>query len=556
VTGGAARFGWLSVRPVLVFGVVAGAVAVAFLWLVRPASGDDRLCVNVASAVGLNVRGAYGTTVAPGPMGAMMQRNMGQGAAVGDYDADGDLDVYVVTANGHPNRLLRNELRPSGVARFTDVTEPSGVGDTGLGRVAHFADLDGDRRLDLIVLNDRHPDGRLSPSRLYRNAGDGTFSDVSEGSGFDPVGFIVGGVSLADPDVDGDLDVYVSYWTQELGGDPGLREVRGIYDAENRFYRNDGDFKFTEMARDAGLSGIRRDTFSSIFLDFDGDTDLDLFVAVDHLADLYYEQVGPLLWEDRSVAVGATHTGNDMGVAVADLGSDGSVDLFATNITDPKGEFGTSQGNVLSAVERGPDGSLTFVDRAATSGVVDTAWGWGTSFLDIDLDADLDLFVAQGMDEFVSATSPAVRDATSALFIGDDGSFSRATGTGCDIGGDQRAAVAFDYDRDGDQDILMTQVAFSTVLLENRTPAGRSVTVDLGEGGAAAAGARIAVTTGERVVTQFVLAGGSYLAGPPLEAVFGLGEADSANEVRITWADGRETVVPDVAAGSVIRPVP
>ena len=556
MTVGAGRFRWLSTRRVVVFALAAAAVAVASLWLVAPARGDDRTCVNVAAAVGLNVRGAYGTTVAPGPMGAMMQRNMGQGAAVGDYDSDGDLDVYLVTANGHPNRLFRNELRPSGTARFTDVTEAAGVGDTGLGRLAHFADLDGDRRLDILLLNDRHPDGRLSPSRLYRNAGDGTFVDATEGSGFDPVGFIVGGASLADPDADGDLDVYVAYWTQELGGDPGLREVRGIYDAENRFYRNDGDFRFTEIAREAGLSGIRRDTFSSVFLDFDGDRDLDLFVAVDHLADLYYEQISPLRWEDRSVAVGATHTGNDMGVAAADLGSDGSVDLFATNITDPKGEFGTSQGNVLSAVERGQDGTLRFVDRAAAMGVTDTAWGWGTSFLDVDLDADLDLFVAQGMDEFVSATSPAVRDATSALFLGDGETFTRATDSGCDVGGDQRAALAFDYDRDGDQDVLMTQVAFSTVLLENRTPAGRSITVDLGDGGAAAAGARVAVRTGERVVTQFVLAGGSYLAGPPLEAVFGLGTAPAADEVRVTWADGRETVVRDVAAGSVIRPVP
>jgi hypothetical protein len=556
VTASAGRFSWLSIRRIAAFGLVGAAVGVGYLWLGGTARGDDRLCVDVAAEIGLDVRGAYGTTVAPGPMGAMMQRNMGQGAAVGDYDADGDLDVYLVAANGHPNRLLRNELRPSGTARFTDVTEAAGVGDTGLGRLAHFADLDGDGRLDLLLLNDSHPDGRLSPSRIYRNAGDGTFADASEGSGFDPVGFIVGGASLADPDADGDLDIYVAYWTQELGGDPGLREVRGIYDAENRFYRNDGGFRFTEMARDAGLSGIRRDTFSSVFLDFDGDTDLDLFVAVDHLADLYYEQVAPLRWEDRSVAVGATHTGNDMGVAVADLGSDGSVDLFSTNITDPKGEFGTGQGNVLSSIERRPDGSLQFVDRAAAMGVTDTAWGWGTSFLDIDLDADLDLFVAQGMDEFVSQTSPAVRDATSALFIGGDGSFTRAAGSGCDVGGDQRAAIAFDYDRDGDQDILMTQVAYSTVLLENRSPAGRSITVDLAGGGAAAVGARVSVVAGERVVTQFVVAGGSYLAGPPLEAVFGLGPATAADEVRVTWADGRQTVIRDVAAGSVIRPLP
>ena len=540
---------------------VLGAIAVAlvtvglFAWA-NPIRGDDRLCVNVAQAAGLDFRGAYGTTVAPGPMGAMMQRNMGHGAAVADYDGDGDLDAYLVAANNRPNRLFRNELRPSGTAQFTDVTDAAGVGDTGLGRLAHFADLDGDAKLDLLVFNDRHADGRLTPSRLFRNNGDGTFADVTEGSGFDPVGFIVGGASLADPDRDGDLDVYVSYWTQELGGDPGLKEVRGIYDAENRFYRNDGGFHFTDVTRAAGLSGVRRDTFSSVFADFDGDTDLDLFVAVDHLADLYYENVGPLQWVDRSHAVDATHTGNDMGVAVADLGSDGTIDVFATNITDPTGEFGTTQGNVLSVVERGPDGAVKFVDRAGPMGVTDSAWGWGTAFLDIDLDADLDLFAAQGMDEFVAQTSTPVRDARSKLFVGGDGAFTTATGTGCDLTGDQRAVIPFDYDRDGDQDLLVTQMAYKTLLLENRTPAGRSITVDLGAAGAAGPGSRIKVTAGNRVVTQIVLAGGSYLAGPPLEAIFGLGDASGADEVLVTWADGRETILSGVAAGSIVRPTP
>jgi hypothetical protein len=161
------------------------------------------------------------------------------------------------------------------------------------------------------------------------------------------------------------------------------------------------------------------------------------------------------------------------------------------------------------------------------------------------------------MDEFVAQQSIPVRDARSKLFVaGDDGTFTTATETGCDVPGDQRAVIPFDYDRDGDQDLLITQVAYTTMLLENRTPPGRSITVDLGGGGAAAPGSRVKVTAGSRVVTQIVLAGGSYLAGPPLEAVFGLGPAAAADEVRVTWADGRETVLTDVAAGSIVRPVP
>jgi hypothetical protein len=255
--------------------------------------------------------------------------------------------------------------------------------------------------------------------------------------------------------------------------------------------------------------------------------------------------------------VGATHKGNDMGIAVADLGNDGQLDLYSTNITDKTDTYGTGGGNVLLVAEQAGDGSFEFVDRAAEMRVTDTAWGWGTAFLDIDLDADLDLYAVQGMDELMADQSIPVRDATAKLFL-DHGepAFTTAPDSGCEVPGDQRAAIPFDYDRDGDQDLLVTQVDKEVVLLENRVAGGRSITVDLAAGGAAAAGAWVTVVSGDRTVTQVVLAGGSYLAGPPMEAVFGLGDAPVADEVRVTWANGRRSVVTGVVAGSVVRPEP
>ncbi len=151
-----------------------------------------------------------------------------------------------------------------------------------------------------------------------------------------------------------------------------------------------------------------------------------------------------------------------------------------------------------------------------------------------------------------------MRDATARLFLGDrDGGFERAPRrNGCEIPGDQRAAIAFDADRDGDEDLLVTQVGLPVKLLRNETKRGRSITVDLTAGGAAGPGARITVEAGGRRTSQVVVAGGSYLAGPPLEAVFGLGRAKRADSVEIVWADGRTTVLADIAAGSVVRPTP
>ena len=520
------------------------------------AAGAEPVCVDVTQAVGLDFVDAYGTTVASTPMGEMMQRNMGSGAAVGDYDADGDLDVYLLGQEGVNNRLYRNELAETGRAEFRDVTEAAGVGDLGLGRLAQLADLDGDARLDLLLLNDADPDGVLPPSRIFRNQGDGTFIDVTQGSGFEPLGYIVGGLSLADLDGDEDLDLFITYWTQELGGDPARPTGRGSLPATNRLYLNDGGMRFRDATTGSGFGGIRNDSFASIIADFDGDSDLDVYVAVDHQPDLYYEQTGPLQWAHRSGRVDEGHKGNDMGVAVADLGSDGKLDLYLTNITDPTGAFGTGAGNVLLSTEPGDDGSARFIDHAADLGIEDTAWGWGTAFLDIDLDADLDLYAVQGMDEFVGDVSPALRDATSRLFLGHEQGFARAEGSSCEIPGDQRALIPFDYDRDGDLDLLITQVDDRAILLENRTGSGRSITVDLSGAGAVAPGSVVRVDAGGKRVTQVLLSGGSYLAGPPLEAVFGLGGAAAADQVLVMWSDGRETRLADVPSGTTVHPTP
>ncbi|CAN5718329.1 CRTAC1 family protein [soil metagenome] len=514
-------------------------------------------CVDVAASVGLDFVAAYGETVAGEDGGLVMQRNMGNGAAVGDYDRDGWLDVYLLGQAGHPNALYRNvEDAATGGRRFIEVGAEAGVADLGLGRVAHFADLDGDGWLDLMVLNDVDPEGRLAPSRIFRNDRDGTFIDVTRGSGFEPVGYLAGGATLADVDGDGDLDIYVAFWTQELGGTVPGEPIVGSTPGENRLYRNDGDFRFTDITRRSGLGGISRDTFTPVFHDFDGDGDLDLYVPVDHREDLYYENRGGR-FRDRSRAVGVDHVGNDMGVALADVNGDGLLDLFVTNINDPEENFGKKpRGNtlLLSEVRRG---RLAFTDVAYDYGVLDTAWGWGTAFVDIDLDGRLDLFAVQGFDEFVDIYSKSLRDARSVLFWNDGGMpFVRTEGAGCDVEGDQRALVAFDYDRDGDVDLLISQVDLPVILLENRSDGGRSLTVKLDDRSGWGAGARIDVTVAGHTTSQLVMHGGSYLAGTPLEAVFGLGDAERADRVRVTDVRGKRVLLRDVEADQMIRVSP
>ena len=534
--------------------VLVAAVAVT----AQPASptlGPQLACADVAADVGLQFTGEYGPIIpAPGAQSTMMQENLGNGAAVGDYDLDGDLDVLLLGQAGHHSKLFRNDPGSGGGRRFTDVTDAAGLGDvTSNARVAQFVDLAGSGRPDLVIAADYRAGGPAGPSQIFRNNGDGTFADVTEGSGFDPAGFIVGGMTFADYDGSGLPSIWVSYWTSELAGDPGRNMIKGSFPGMNRLYRNLGNHRFEDVTDSIGFTPYHADSFTAVFADFTGDHRPDIYQANDHRFDRFYENLGGGKFLDRGATAGLGRVGNSMGVATS-MGTGGGLQLYITHITDPSGLFGSNLGNTYVLSTMGPDG-IQFSNVAAEYGILDTAWGWGAAFVDMDLDGDQDLYAVQGMRAHVGDDSPHLANATSKLFL-DDGTgsaFVSAPGSGCEVPGDQRALVVFDYNRDGAPDLLITQVAGPTMLLENHRRDAHWLTV--APEGAADAGinARVTVTAGGRSTTQIVLAGGSYLAGPPREAYFGLGQAATAERVRIEWADGTATELQDVAADQVLR---
>ncbi len=475
-----------------------------------------------------------------------MQRNMGCGAAVGDYDGDGDLDIYLLGHEGEPNRLFRNELP---ARTFTDVT-PAALADAGLSRVAHFVDLDNDGDLDLLLINDDDGGVATPPSRIFRNNGDATFTDVTAGSGFRPLGYLHCGCAIADYDRDGLLDIYVTVWRHERA--TGVPAFLG----ENVLYKNLGNLQFADATAAAGLGGLARDSFTAIFTDFDDDGWPDLYVAVDHTSDEFYFNVNGNFVND-TVAVGLTHTGNDMGVACADVDDDGDLDLYVTNITDASGGTGTLQRNVFYINDQATLGRPRFRDFAVSRGVADTYFGWGTEFLDVDHDGDLDLAAVSGFDEWILAFkgpgSPVYRK-PSVLFVNDGRArFARRTGAGLDDPDDGRALIAFDWDRDGDLDLLTTNVGQPVRLLENRTtPLGHWLGVALAPDHKAI-GARVYATVGGVTRRRDVIAGRSYLAGTPSEVHFGLGDAIAVDTLRVEWADGTVQVLTAVPADQWLR---
>jgi len=536
------------------------------LALVAPSAAAQVTFTEVASQVGLDFTALPGTVFPEITSNAPLQLYFGYGAAVGDYDDDGDLDAYLLSGRGHANKLYRNELS-AGLDQFTDVTGAAGafLADLGGARVAHFADLDADGDLDLVLVNDQAASGQYPGSRVFSNNGDGTFADVSGTSGFEPVGYGLCGASLADYDQDGLLDIYVSAWVNDLGSTNDIFNWVG----HKHLYKNLGNFQFVEVTQQVGLvefdasmtlGPVRVDSFTSIFTDFTGNGYPDIFVAVDHSRDRFYVNDGGVFVE-QSIAVGLNHTGNDMGVTCADIDNDRDLDLYVTNITDifQSCGYGTTQFNALH-IQGPPSATLEFSEEAWQRGAYNTNWGWGVQFVDVENDADLDIFAVNGFDDLVEPHIPCGIYQTPSVLLENDGTAHFNAVMPAELANlpdDSRGLVAFDYDRDGDQDFLVTNYEAPTRLLRNDTPApghwlgARARQVRGNERGI---GVRVDVRSSAGLTQrQVILAGESFLVGTPPEVHFGLAGVTQVEYVRAHWEDGTATTWTDVAADQFLE---
>ncbi|NKB70767.1 MAG: T9SS type A sorting domain-containing protein [Candidatus Latescibacteria bacterium] len=315
-------------------------------------------------------------------------RDSSYGGAWADHDNDGDLDLFVargalvlVPETVKNNLLLQNE----GDATFTDIAQQAGVDDTtGRGTHAAWADYDQDGLIDLLVTNNTadptDPDAPPTPfNRLFHNQGDDTYGDVFSDMGIQDWGV---GAAWADYDDDGDPDLYVAfYWD---GIDPV--ELEGIH--LSRLYRNEGGL-LTDIAPTTGLDSTGVD-LGPAWGDFDNDGDLDLYINVNAPLDGTRPGLNYLFRNDDggTFANIARQAGvadrKDFGLGEtatwADYDNDGWLDLFTTNTASNPNRLFHNQG----------DG--TFTDRADELGI-DLIDAWSAAWADYDLDGDLDLYM-------------------------------------------------------------------------------------------------------------------------------------------------------------------
>jgi hypothetical protein len=340
----------------------------------------------------------------------------GSGLAVGDHDADGDDDVFLV--GGDESRLFENQDDGT----FADVTARSGIahGPAGEARCAVFADYDNDGRLDLFV-------GRLeAPNLLYRNLGGGRFEDAAERAGIvsPPELFEATSACFADFDRDGWLDLYVGNGGNFLRTHPDP-PYNALNAAPNQLWMSNRDGTFTERTEHAGV-GHTGFALAVAASDYDLDGDMDIFVANDVGFDVLYRNRGDATFDDVTHEAGIRYRGTSMSAAWGDYDADGDPDLFVAGM-DSNSAWILDQpafpapapwyvsfpfrpavlavfremlwGNRL--YENNGDGTFDEVSEAA--GVRRNGWAWAAVFLDHDNDGDLDLY---GTNGFISGEDP------------------------------------------------------------------------------------------------------------------------------------------------------
>ena len=475
-----------------------------------------------------------------------------------DYDADGDLDVLIVTGSTFERlpaggdrmvTLFRNDG-----GRFTDVTTASGLTRRGWGTGVCVADYDNDGFEDIYVT-------AFTGNVLWHNVGGRRFEATAQAADSQ----WSTGCAFGDYDRDGYVDLYVAnYVRMEPGKVPsrttgtcrfmnidvacGPRPLPGEPD---RLYHNTGKGTFVDVTKRAGIIDPGYYGFSVLFSDLDDDGWPDIYVANDSTPNLFFrnQRNGTFVEQALLSGLAVTADGREqsgMGVDAGDYDGDGRLDIVKTNFSQ----------DYTSLYHNDGDGLFTDVSfRSGLAATLGRYLGWGVGFVDLDNDGLLDLFIANGhIYPDVERTGTSTFRQRNQVFrnVG-GGRFRHATD---EIGGpllvekSSRGAAFGDYDDDGDIDVLVSVLDEGPMLLRNDTKGGHWITLRL-EGtvsNRSAIGAKVTVEAAGRRHVAEVRSGGSYVSQNDKRVHVGLGPATAVDRVSIRWPNGKVETATALAA--------
>ncbi len=489
----------------------------------------------------------------------VMIEQIGGGVALFDYDGDGKLDLYFVDSGELPTRT--DEQTPGGSKlyrnlggwKFEDVTERAGVAGRGYMMGAVVGDYDNDGDVDLYVT-------AYGSNLLLQNQGDGTFRDVTAAAGCDDRRWSTG-AAFVDYDGDGWLDLFVQNYVDFRVEDHRPYSMNGVdaYSPPDLFdsvgcslWRNRGDGTFENVSARAGIAEHMGKGLGVLAADLDGDGVSEIYCANDSTANFLFRLGASGRFEELGLSSGAGYGAEGreeagMGVDCGDLDGDGSWELIVTNFfKEPNSIYRN-------------DGGLNFTEiseRTGTASAARKTLGFGVRLVDFDNDGVLDMVVNNGhvYDNASQIDPPATWAQPALLFRGlgkarfDDvlatqpAEFRRPR-----VG---RGLACGDLDDDGDQDLVLVALNGPAEVFENvggERNAWLSVRCVGAGRDSTAIGARVEVRAGDFARSAQVRSGGSYLSQSDLRVHFGLGSRERVDVVRVTWPGGRVDELRDVA---------
>ena len=494
----------------------------------------------------------------------LMPEMMGGGVALADFDGDDDLDLYLVPSGRvdeiRPSELSAHQLYLNRGDGYFDRKENAGGADEeGYGMGVAAGDYDNDGDIDLYVTN-------LGANKLFQNNGEGIFSDVTQLAGVGDKSWGTAATFL-DLDADGDLDLFVVnylHWSknieQDCYGKAFFVTYCGptVYDAPamDTLYRNNGDGSFTDITKEAGINVAFGNGLGTVGADFNKDGLMDIFVANDTLVNQLWINQGDLefveeclLWSCAMDSNGIAKAG--MGVASADVDDDADPDLLVVNLVRQSDSFFRNEGSY-------------FFDATSLVGIVPVSMRhtrFGVTLTDLDNDSRLDLYEVNGK---VEMQEPAEGDGfaePNVLLKGalNNGrvSFSEVKpqgGVSPSLKHTSRGLAVGDVDNNGSMDLVITNRDAAPYLLIN-TIADKNnwVRFKVITNNRDAYGATVSVKLDAVQMNRDVQPSASYLASSDPRVHFGLGKSTSVKDVRVIWPGGKEEIFGDYAAGETYK---
>jgi hypothetical protein len=491
----------------------------------------------------------------------LMPESVSAGAGFFDADADGDLDVYLVQSGSlvdAEERLPGNQLYENlGDGTFRNITPGSGAEDAGYGMGLACGDYDNDGDTDLYVTN-------VGPNTLLRNEGGGRFTDVTAAAG---VGSDRWGASTGflDYDRDGYLDLFITNyvdWSVEGSVDCRTRTRDRDYCGPARFgapamdvlYRNNGDGSFTDVTESSGIASDYGNGLGVVFGDFTGDGWPDIFVANDATPDQLWVNQHDGTFVDNAMLAGCAvgESGGPkagMGTTAGDLDNDGDLDLIICNFAGQTDSLYLNDGGFFTDVT--PRAGLAIVSRGFTR--------FGMGWADLNNDGFLDLYQGNGriMHERTGYTDDLYAE-PNLLFRGKPGlGFEEVRprgGTEELLAATSRAVAFGDFDNDGGVDILVANRDERVHLLRNviHGQGGWIKFRVLDEHGKDALGVKVEARVGKRTFYRNVRAAFSYISCSDPRVHFGLESAERVDEVIVHWLDGTTDRFGPFEAGRIV----